>query len=187
MLYHTSRMCAKKLANGIRPLTQHHPCLLLMLQTKQQSPKQQSPKQQSPKQSGAKLHSRTTSRTFSGLMADVPACLSFSDLSNSYPADFQSEYGPNHASRELVRTARRVVVKVQLHFKPCLLRIECFSCSLHRSTCLLCIEGFRNHFYNFGFRAAPSPLLLFFASHRTDTTLSCRHTNKATSYEMSCH
>ena len=47
-------------------------------------------------------------------MADVPACLSFSDLSNSYPADFESEYGPNHPSRELVRTARRVVVKVRL-------------------------------------------------------------------------
>ena len=45
-------------------------------------------------------------------MADVPACLSFSDLSNSYPADFESEYGPNHPSRELVRTARRMVVKV---------------------------------------------------------------------------
>ncbi|KAL3155983.1 Delta-1-pyrroline-5-carboxylate synthase [Trebouxia sp. C0010 RCD-2024] len=76
------------------------------------SSKQQTPKQQSPKQNGAKLSSRATSRTFSGLMADVPACLSFSDLSNCYPADFQSEYGPNHASRELVRTARRVVVKI---------------------------------------------------------------------------
>ena len=75
-------------------------------------PKEHSPKQQSPGQNGAKLSSRATSRTFSGLMADVPACLSFSDLSNSYPADFESEYGPNHPSRELVRTARRVVVKV---------------------------------------------------------------------------
>ena len=46
-------------------------------------------------------------------MADVPACLSFSDLKDSYPADFESEYGPNDPSRELVRQARRVVVKVR--------------------------------------------------------------------------
>lgn len=95
---------------------------LLLLQAKQHSPKQQSPQQ-----SGSKLGSRATSRTFSGLMADVPACLSFSDLSNSYPADFESEYGPNHPSRELVRTARRVVVKVQ-----CLVHICGSTCSTSR-------------------------------------------------------
>ena len=62
-------------------------------------------------------------------MADVPACLSFSDLSNSYPADFESEYGPNHPSRELVRTARRVVVKVQFLSSP--QAFSMFSCYLH--------------------------------------------------------
>lgn len=87
-------------------------------------PKEQSPKQQSPQQNGAKLSSRATSRTFSGLMADVPACLSFSDLSNSYPADFKSEYGPNHPSRELVRTARRVVVKVWLFGICCVKSVQ---------------------------------------------------------------
>ncbi|DBA80719.1 hypothetical protein WJX77_011938 [Trebouxia sp. C0004] len=67
-----------------------------------------------PPQSGnGKMSSaRTASRTFSGLMADVPACLSFSDLKDSYPADFESEYGPNDPSREIVRQARRVVVKI---------------------------------------------------------------------------
>lgn len=100
---------------------------LVSLQTKQQSPKQQSPQQ-----SGSKLGSRATSRTFSGLMADVPACLSFSDLSNSYPADFEHEYGPNHPSRELVRTARRVVVKVQY-----LLHVCGSTCSIFSSLALM--------------------------------------------------
>ena len=52
-------------------------------------------------------------------MADVPACVNFSDLRDSYPADFESEYGPNDSSREIVRTARRVVVKV------CYLNLDC--------------------------------------------------------------
>ena len=45
-------------------------------------------------------------------MTDVPSCVNFSDLKDSYPEDFESEYGPNDPSREAVRTARRVVVKV---------------------------------------------------------------------------
>lgn len=66
-------------------------------------------------------------------MADVPACLSFSDLSNSYPADFESEYGPNHPSRELVRTARRVVVKVRLFDICCVKNVQ---------QCLKLLAGF---------------------------------------------
>ena len=36
------------------------------------------------------------------------------DPKDSYPADFESEYGTHDPSRELVRNARRVVVKVGL-------------------------------------------------------------------------
>lgn len=54
--------------------------------------------------------SRTASRSFSGLMADVPACLSSDNL--SLPEDFEAEYGASDKSRNDVRAARRVVVKV---------------------------------------------------------------------------
>ena len=65
-------------------------------------------------------------------MADVPACLSFSDLRDSYPADFESEYGPNDPSRELVRQARRVVVKVHCPASQAL--PMCSALKLTRST-----------------------------------------------------
>lgn len=130
------KFCAYSfLRNAQSAVTQHMP---MCLQPQKPQGSQQSPKQ-SPKQNGTAVSSRTASRTFSGLMADVPACLSFSDLSNSYPADFESEYGPNHPSRELVRTARRVVLKVCVS----LLFLYC-SCNCHTS-CNYCEHYFLHH------------------------------------------
>lgn len=45
-------------------------------------------------------------------MADVPACLASDNFSNSLPEDFEAEYGSSDKSRNDVRAARRVVVKV---------------------------------------------------------------------------
>ena len=75
----------------------------------------QPPKASPRKQDSGNFSSRKASRSFSGLMSDVPACINFMDPKDSYPAEFVSEHGPNDPSRELVRTARRVVVKVNLH------------------------------------------------------------------------
>lgn len=52
-------------------------------------------------------------------MADVPACLASDNFSDSLPEDFEAEYGTNDKSRNDVRAARRVVVKVQLIVIPC--------------------------------------------------------------------
>ena len=73
----------------------------------------QPPKASPRRQDSGSSSSRKASRSFSGLMSDVPACINFMDPKDSYPPEFESEYGPNHPSRELVRTARRVVVKVK--------------------------------------------------------------------------
>ena len=74
----------------------------------------QPPKASPKKQDSGNMSSRKASRSFSGLMSDVPACINFMDPKDSYPADFESEYGTHDPSRELVRNARRVVVKVGL-------------------------------------------------------------------------
>ena len=72
----------------------------------------------SPRRS-ANSSSRSASRSFSGLMADVPACLSSDNLSDSLPEDFEAEYGASDKSRNDVRAARRVVVKVRSSCLDC--------------------------------------------------------------------
>ncbi|KAK9823878.1 hypothetical protein WJX72_006131 [[Myrmecia] bisecta] len=51
-------------------------------------------------------------RSFSQSMAEVTACVSFSDLAKNFEKDVEEAYGSHDPSREQVRNARRVVIKV---------------------------------------------------------------------------
>ena len=42
----------------------------------------------------------------------VPACMSFADLTKNFEKDVEDVYGEPHPSRDIVRRARRIIVKV---------------------------------------------------------------------------
>ena len=44
----------------------------------------------------------------------VPACMSFADLNKNFEKEVEDVYGEPHPSRDIVRQARRIIVKVLL-------------------------------------------------------------------------
>lgn len=88
----------------------------------------------------------------------VPACSSMADLHKGLDKDVESAYGEPHPSRDVVRNARRVIVKVS-HLSRVGEHLTCFH------TC--CIEMYS--------RAINPPQFTTFKSHRTaPTNLSLR-------------